>query len=97
MATITISLPTQIAKKVDSEAKRHGFATRSEFIRSLLRQYFTLSISKPKEVVFQEFKKKPLNEVRAAFEKTGKYNKKFIDSLMRGLSESSVYADTTTK
>ena len=30
MTTVTISLPTQIAKRVDAEAKKEGFATRSE-------------------------------------------------------------------
>ena len=91
MSTVTISLPAQIAKKVDIEAKKEGFATRSEFIRSLLRRYFG-----SKELMFEEFIPRPLNEIREAFEKTGKYNKKFIDSLIRGLKESSVYEGKTT-
>lgn len=95
MTTVTISLPNQIAKKVDSEAKRQGFATRSEFVRSLLRKYFVEG--EKEELVFEEFKPKPLNEIRAAFERTGKYNKKFIDSLLKGLSQSSPYADKTAK
>lgn len=94
MATVTISLPDQIAKKVDSEAKKQGFATRSEFVRSLLRKHFTTA---KEEIEFVPFKKKPLSEIRVGFEKTGKYNKKFIDSLMRGLAESSIYADKTTE
>ena len=32
-----------------------------------------------------------LEEIRADFEKTGKYNKKFIDSVIKGLSKSSFY------
>lgn len=95
MATVTISLPDQIAKKVDKKAKEEGFATRSEFIRSLLRNYF--SEKSQKTLIFQEFEPKPLEEIRASFEKTGKYNKKFIDSMIQGLSESSVYADKTSQ
>lgn len=94
MATVTISLPDKIAKKVDSEAKKQGFATRSEFVRSLLREHLP---EVKEELEFVPFKKKPLNQIRKAFEKTGKYNKKFIDSLMRGLAESSIYADKNTK
>lgn len=94
MATMTISLPNQIAKKVNAEARNQGFATRSEFIRSLLRRYF---VGQPSEIVFQEFQPKPLNEIRAEFQKTGRYNKKFIDSLIKGLAESSIYANKTSK
>lgn len=88
MSTITISLPVQIAKQIDSETKKQGFSTRSEFIRTLLRKYF----SSPKEEFrFEPFMPKPLEEIRADFEKTGKYNKKFIDSIITGLSRSSFY------
>ena len=87
MATVTISLPDQIAKKVDSQAKSQGFATRSEFIRSLLRKYFV----QEEELLFEPFEPKPLEQIRAEFTKTGKYNKKFIDSVIKGLSESSFY------
>jgi len=95
MTTVTISLPNQIAKRVDAETKGQGFASRSEFIRTLLRKYFVKEVRK--ELIFQEFKPQPLSQIRDTFEKTGKYNKKFIDSVIRGLSESSVYANKTTK
>lgn len=94
MTTVTISLPNQIAKRVDAETKNQGFASRSEFIIALFRKYL---FRKTEELVFQEFKPRPLNEIRSAFEKTGKYNKKFIDSVIRGLSESSAYANKTNK
>lgn len=93
MTTVTISLPTQIAERVDSAAKKQGFATRSEFVRSLIRKHF---IEESPGLVFQEFEPKPLDEIRTAFEKTGKYSKKFINSLIRGLSESSLYVDKKT-
>jgi len=91
MSTVTISLPSQIAKRVDSEAKKQGFATRSEFIRSLIRRYFG-----SEEPTFEEFIPRPLDEIRKEFEKTGKYNKKFINSLMIGLKESSLYEGKTS-
>ena len=95
MNTVTISLPRQIARQVDVETRKKGFATRSEFIRAILRKYFVREAKE--ELVFQEFKPKPLNEIRNAFEKTGKYNKKFVDSVIKGLSESSVYANKAIK
>lgn len=90
MSTITISLPSQIAKKVDDEAKKQGFATRSEFIRTLIRKYF-----RSEELILEEFVPRPLEEIRREFEKTGKYNKKFIDGLIRGIKESSLYESKT--
>ena len=85
MNTITISLPSQIAKRVDTEAQKKGFATRSEFIRVLLRRYFT------GELTLEPFVPRPLEEIRQGLSKTGKYNKKFIDSVAKGLETSSFY------
>lgn len=86
MTTFSISLPNQIAIQVDNETQKQGFATRSEFIRTLLRKYFT------HELPFVPFTPRPLDEIRQGMEKTGKYNKKFINSVIKGLSESSMYA-----
>ncbi|EKD90766.1 MAG: hypothetical protein ACD_30C00092G0034 [uncultured bacterium] len=95
MTTVTISLPDEVAKRVDVEAKKKGFATRSEFVRSLLREHFT---EEEEELELVPFVKRPLEEIRASLEATGKYNKKFIDSVIKGLKEnSSVYADKTSK
>ncbi len=88
MATLTISLPEQFIKRIDSEAKSQG-ATRSEFFRGILRNHFSASAVIP----FRKFKKIPLDQMRAEMEKTGKYNKKFIDSVIRGFADSSLYAD----
>ena len=87
MSTITISLPDQIAKRVDLEAKKHGFATRSEFIRNLLRKYFT------EELKFEEFEPVSLNHIKMDLTRTGKYSEDFIESVVKGLSTSSPYAD----
>ena len=93
MSTITISLPAQIAKRVDEETQKQGFATRSEFIRNLLRKYFG-----SEELVFKPFVPRPLPEIEEGLRKTGKYNEKFIKSVIRGLkNNSSFYADRTSK
>ena len=85
MSTITISLPSQITKRVDDEAKKQGFATRSEFIRSLLRRYFT------QELELETFEKTSLSGVKIELAKTGKYSEKFIESVVGGLAKSSQY------
>ena len=41
MTTITISVPKAFAQKIDEKAQEEGFATRSEFIRSLVRNYLS--------------------------------------------------------
>lgn len=85
MTTITISLPGQIARRVDMEAKEHGFSTRSEFIRSLLRRYFA------GELQLETFTPQPLEKIRLELARTGKYSQDFIESVIKGLSKSSVY------
>lgn len=86
MTTFTISLPDQQARALDEERHRSGFATRSEFIRALIRKYFT------EEVKFEVFTPRPLEEIQKTMGATGAYNKKFIRSVVKGLSKSSVYA-----
>jgi len=86
MATMTISLPARFVSQINIEAKNQG-ATRSEFFRSLLRKYFT------REVQFKVFTPRPLEEIRRGMLKTGKYSQKFVNSVVAGLSESSVYGN----
>jgi len=85
MTTFTISLPDQVAEKIDATV-RLNFATRSEFFRDVLRKYFS------REAPLEPFSKKPLQEVEKDLIKTGKYNKAFIQSIMSGLKKSSFYA-----
>lgn len=85
MSTITISLPEQIAKRIDAEADREGFSTRSEFIRSLLRRYFS------KNYKFEVFKPQPIEQVKLELAKSGKYSQEFIESVTSGLAKSSIY------
>ncbi|MEK7592615.1 MAG: ribbon-helix-helix protein, CopG family [Patescibacteria group bacterium] len=90
MSTFTISLPTRIATQVDSETQKQGFATRSEFIRALIRRYFS------KELQFETFSPRSLPEVQKDLAKTGKYSNAFIDSVISGLKKSSVYEHQAT-
>ncbi len=83
MTTVTISLPDQVAKKVDLETKRLGFATRSEFIRSLLRGFF----AKEEGLELKEFEPVPLKQLKLELLKTGKYNEKFINSVIEGFKK----------
>jgi len=92
MTTVTISLPDQIAEKVDFEAKKQGFATRSEFVRNLLRSHF----AKEGEFKFAEFEPVPLEQLKLELAQTGKYSEKFINSVIRGFKQSSLYAGKTS-
>ena len=87
MTTVTISLPDQIAQKVDSEARQQGFATRSEYIRNLLRKHFT----EEAKFEFEEFEPIPLEQLRLELARTGKYSEEFIDSVIKGFAKSSLY------
>jgi Arc/MetJ-type ribon-helix-helix transcriptional regulator len=86
MATLTISLPKQIANKIDSEAEKLGFSTRSEFIRSILRKHFSED-----ELKFEPFEARPIDEIKLELAKTGKYSQDFIESVTKGLAKSSRY------
>jgi len=86
MTTFSISLPSKIASQVDSETQKQGFATRSEFMRTLLRRYFI------KELPSETFTPKPISEIRLELAQTGKYSQEFIESVIKGLSQSSIYA-----
>lgn len=97
MRTINISLPDKLAEQLDAVATVRGFASRSEFLRNLLRKYLEDDDETKFPLPVLVYKKKPLSEVRREMEATGKYNKKFIDSVVRGLARSSVYAGKTVK
>lgn len=84
MATVTISLPEKIAKKIDKQARAKGFATRSEFIRSILREHLD-------DWELEEFEPVSLDQLRAELAATGKYSEEFIKSVIRGFKKSSAY------
>lgn len=85
MTTVTISLPDSVARRLDKETSEKGFATRSEFVRALLRKYFV------SELELETFTPKPLQEVKLDLAKTGRYSEKFIESVTKGLAKSSAY------
>jgi Arc/MetJ-type ribon-helix-helix transcriptional regulator len=91
MTTVTISLPDQVARRVDDAVDSQGFATRSEFIRNLIRGYFF------KEVSLEEYKAKPLTQVKKDLMATGKYKTEFVNSIMKGLKKSSAYGSKAVK
>lgn len=95
MVTLNISLPQKLAQQVDLQVASGEFASRSEFIRTLLRLYEAMTgKTQVAPLEFIEFKKRPIKEIEAEFLATGKYSKKFVKGIIAGLSKSSVYANS---
>lgn len=99
MQTLNISLPEKLSLKVDEVVEEEGYASRSEFFRTLLRLYLQLVEAKPKRVLpfLVPFRKQPLSKVKKEMEATGLYKKEFVKSVISGLSQSSLYANQTPK
>jgi len=97
MRTINISLPDKLAQDLDATAALRGFASRSEFLRDLLRKHLENKSEARFPLPIMVYKKQPLEKVRQDMEASGKYNKKFVDSVVRGLARSSIYAGKATK
>lgn len=100
MQTLSISLPQKLTTRVDTIIEEEGYASRSEFFRTLLRLY--LQLSARAEVVaekpfFLPFRKRPLDDIRRDLSGSGSYSQEFVDSIVKGLEKSSVYADKTAK
>ena len=88
MTTITISLPDKIAKKIDEKAQEKGYASRSEYIRDMVRRNFEQD-----EIKFEQFQPIPLDQLEKELQQTGKYSRKFIKSVTRGFKESGLYGN----
>lgn len=97
MRTINISLPDSLAQQLDAATTVRGFASRSEFLRDLLRKYLEGKNAAKFPLPIVVYKKQPLDKVRRDMEVSGKYNKKFVDSVIKGLARSSVYARQAPK
>ena len=99
MQTVNISLPEKLVLEIDRQVEEYGYASRSEFFRALARAMlsFVPERANAKKVVFEKPLRKPLSQVRRAFEETGLYKKEFIDSLLAGMAKSSLYANKSTK
>ncbi len=54
---LNISMPTSMIKEMKAEAKEEGFATVSEFIRFLIREWRIVKVSKDLEKAERDWKK----------------------------------------
>lgn len=94
MQTLNISVPQSLAEKIDDTIKNEGYASRSEFFRALARFY--LLTKQQSELSLLPFKKVSLAQVEKGLRQSGQYNEKFIKSVVKGLSRSSLYAQNKT-
>ncbi|MBM4402631.1 MAG: hypothetical protein FJ044_05295 [Candidatus Cloacimonetes bacterium] len=93
METINISLPYPLSSQVNTIVRTEGYASRSEFFRTLLRLYLHLTTKTAvnEAIDFLPFKKKPLEKIEKDLLATGNYSESFIASVVKGLSKSSFY------
>lgn len=95
MKNININVTSQQAKLIDKTAEERGFASRSEFFRSLLRYIFLYSpqiLSKLDAVTFEQPPTKDAGYIISELTKTGKYNKKFLERVSAGLNKSQYFS-----
>lgn len=78
MRTLNISVTDEQYNLIDQLIMTGGFANRSEFFRTMLRNFNSFDTPPTSEA----------SQVLAAFTKSGKYNKRFLSSLKKGLQES---------
>ncbi|PIP52565.1 hypothetical protein COX09_00920 [Candidatus Beckwithbacteria bacterium CG23_combo_of_CG06-09_8_20_14_all_47_9] len=95
MATINISLPNTLALQLDELVNRFAFANRSEFIRSLLRRFFSDQALLQEGAVFPFVvpRTKSRKKIVSEFKKTGKYSPGFLEDLNKGLKNSRYFKD----
>lgn len=88
--TINISLPKKLSTTVETIVEKEGYASKSEFIRTLIRLYLHLTAKKDKSFLLP-YKKQPIAKVKKSLQTSKQYSKEFIDSVISGLSKSSLY------
>ncbi len=93
METVNISLPKELNQEIDKVMKKEGYASRSEFFRTLIRLYLTLKATNTsqEDSFFVPFEKKSLKEIKKELAATGQYSSAFINSVVSGLGKSSLY------
>ncbi len=98
MTTVNVSLSQDQVTLIDRLTKKYGFTNRSEFFRSILRllAHKPQVVSDAVDFPFEPFIVRPLEEIEREFKKTGKYSASFIQSLIKGLAKSSLYARFTS-
>ena len=91
--TLNISLTKQQVNWINRAVKKWGFANRSEFFRTLIRW-----LSQRPEVIgavstwpFLPPATRSKKEVLAAFKKSGRYSKEFLNDLKEGLETSDYF------
>jgi metal-responsive CopG/Arc/MetJ family transcriptional regulator len=93
METVNISLPEKLNQQITRAMKNEGYASRSEFFRTLIRLYFALKATDrtQQDSFFTPFEKKSLSKVKKDLSSTGQYSSAFINSVVKGLGKSSLY------
>ena len=94
MKNINVNLTTEQAKLVDKAAEERGFASRSEFFRSLLRYIFFYSphiLEKLDTIVFEEPLIKEADKIIAELKDSGRYSEGFLKSVAAGLKKSEYF------
>lgn len=92
---MNINLTPEQAELVDKASRERGFANRSEFLRSLLRYVFFYSphiLERLDTIVFEEPQSRNADYIISEFEKSGKYNRRFLESVAAGLKKSEYFA-----
>ncbi len=90
MNTINISMPNTLTEQVDRIIEQEGYASRSEFFRTLLRFYLGLRPQATSEEKLGTYNARPLEEVASEL-RDGGYSDAFVESVILGLKKSSVY------
>ena len=93
MTTLNISLTDDQARLVDELTIRHGFASRSEFFRAVIRRVSTQP-QVVSEAAFWPFASPPVRSkklVLKEFKQSGLYSPEFLADLADGLDNSSYF------
>ena len=95
MATVNISLPVAQVKMIDEFTNKFGFASRSEFFRTLLRwvKANPLLVNQAQTWPFFSPQTKSKKEILKAFGKSKKYSPDFLKDLAEGLENSNYFTE----
>ena len=93
MATVNISVTNDQLAWIDKKAVDLGFASRSEFMRNILRflakrEDLFVNVS---DYPFVSPVTRSRKKIIAGFVETGKYSKEFLEDLKEGLSRSNYF------
>lgn len=89
MRTVNISLPENLAERIEILLAQKEFVSRSEVVRTALRVFFTLE-QKIAPVELVSFTKRPLADIKSELKGAG-HDSAFVNSVIKGLKDSSMY------